>query len=137
MAFKRLNDLRDYNREFTNEEKIELEFCFEQIQNYIKENIIDKGASITLYELQLHYNAYTHSYLVIDFNTRDVYLSHRDHGSSKENYYSKIKTESSWIGWKYVMTLIVVSNWNDIKEILIEKFKNETNVINVCKNFKL
>mgnify|MGYP000910966681 CR=1 FL=1 len=130
---KRIFELHPYGKKFDSKEKVQLTECFEKIQDYILDTYSKTSRRIV--ELQLHDNAYTHSYLVIDFENNEVYLSHRDHGNSRDDYFCS--NESSHIGWKYALCVIVIENWQDIKETLDKYFETAKNVSDLCGSFKI
>lgn len=129
-----ISELGGYKTQFTEEEKERLSKCFALIQGYILNNYKSK-TSRDYVELQLHRNSYTHSYLVINLKDSKVYLSHRDYGSGKENYFCN--NESRFVGWKYTMCLIVVERWQEIKEILDNYFNNVKSVSELCETFTI
>ncbi len=130
----KIYELEDFSKKFTNEEKEVLLQCFNKIQEYIKVTYMkEKVRSIV--ELQLHYNAYTHSYLVIDFDKNEVYISHRDHGCANDKYFCN--DECSYEGWKYTMCLIVVEKWQEIKQILDDYFSEIKNIFDLGNNFEV
>lgn len=130
---KRIIELHPYGKKFDSKEKVQLIECFEKIQDYILETY--NKTSRRIIELQLHDNAYTHSYLVIDFENNEVYLSHRDHGNSRDNYFCS--NETKHIGWKYALCVIVIENWQDIKETLDKYFETAKNVSDLCGSFRI
>lgn len=131
----RIDGLTNYKKSLTRKEKESLSKCFFKIQEYIKKQYMMKGSTVTRVDFQLHYNTHTHSYLVIDFNEHEVYLSHRDHSSGKENYFCK--NENNYEGWKYVMCIIVIENWKEIKKTLDSYFCYKKNVEELCNNFQV
>lgn len=130
----KISELSTYKSNFSNEEKIELTRCFGEIQQYIISNYLSKDTRNHI-ELQLHRNSFTHSYLVINCARQEVYLSHRDHGSSINNYFCT--DEGSFVGWKYTMALIVIDKWNEIKEMLKDYLCNTKSVSDLCIEFRL
>ena len=125
---KKISDLNDYQTNFTREEKEQLTKCFNQIQEYIKNEYLDKTSSL---KVQIHYNPYTQSQLVIDFN-EGVYLVHANHSGSGDRFYFN-GNERNEI-WKYTLALLVVQNWKEIKQLL-DKQINHNSVKNLCDNF--
>lgn len=130
----KINGLTDYKSLFTLDEKEALTQCFTKIQEHIISQYETKNSRDSV-ELRLHYNAYTHSFLVIDLRNKAIYLSHRDHGSSKDNYFCN--DESTREGWKYTLCLIVVERWEEIKGILDNYFSNVKSVPELCSTFNL
>lgn len=130
-----VSNLRDYAQQFSTKEECELDNCFAQIQDYIRESFMKNGSHRRTFEFQIHRNMYTHSYLVLDFETQEVYLSHRDHGVSRQNYFCEQESQSK--AWKYTMCLLVVKHWAEIRDTLEQTFKDDQSVSALCQSFSL
>lgn len=103
-----VKDLVSYEKDFSKKEIEQLESCFNQIQDFIKEKYISKGSHRREFEYEIHNNMYSCSYLVIDFNKGEVYLSRRNHGTIRDDYFCA--NEKAIEGFKYVMCSLVVTH---------------------------
>ena len=86
-------------------------------------------------ELRLHETSFIHSYLVLDNEKNEVYLSHRDYSGEENNFFC---TKEYGIPiWKYTMCLVVIEKWEEIKEILHNELEKITTVDELCENFEI
>lgn len=135
LTFKnQIHNLSEYKSEFTEKEKEQLSQCFTKIQEYIRASYMNTTSrGIVLFHL--HDNDSSHSCLVIDFITGEIYLSHRGHSVIGNSYFCRNESVDKY--WKYILCLIVVENWPEIKETLNNYFKNMADVSELCSNFRV
>lgn len=128
-------DLSMYRNQHTIEEQKALEDAFSKIQDYFLDKYISKNPVRRVIDYQIQYDTYVKTKLIINCNTKQVYITHGGHSGDPSYYFIDTTQESRHEGWKYVICAAILDNWNVIREDVEKLFGDCSSTLDLCKEF--